>query len=175
MTKKQSSAAMRDSLNAPIDRHSVVTPAAILYEHCDGRRAVVSHPQAAGFAVGDPSWHRAGPVDIVLLDAAGTSVSDAENWAFDRLSTRQVEMALAQIAIEADVLLNFATYAAQQQGSGSEAAYNMHMVKMAVGRIGAMVAMAAPGGFHQSAADWLFGDRFGAAAVQTRAGEGSPV
>lgn len=41
---------------------------AILYEHADGRRAVVSANRLATFAIDNPDWHRAGPVEIVLVD-----------------------------------------------------------------------------------------------------------
>lgn len=43
-------------------------PAAILYEHADGRRAVVSANRLATFAIDNPDWHRAGPVEIVWVD-----------------------------------------------------------------------------------------------------------
>lgn len=43
------------------------TPA-ILYEHADGRRAVVSANRVATFAIDNPDWHRAGPVEIVWVD-----------------------------------------------------------------------------------------------------------
>lgn len=41
---------------------------AILYEHADGRRAVVSANRVATFAIDNPDWHRAGPVEIVWVD-----------------------------------------------------------------------------------------------------------
>lgn len=41
---------------------------AILYEHADGRRAVVSANRLATFAIDNPDWHRAGPVEIVWVD-----------------------------------------------------------------------------------------------------------
>lgn len=43
---------------------------AILYEHADGRRAVVSANRVATFAIDNPDWHRAGPVEIVWVDEA---------------------------------------------------------------------------------------------------------
>ena len=43
-----------------------------LYEHSDGRRAAVADPSLADFAVGDPSWHRAGQIDIVRAAASPT-------------------------------------------------------------------------------------------------------
>lgn len=36
----------------------------LLYEHSDGRRAVVPSAHAATFAAGDPSWYRAGVVTV---------------------------------------------------------------------------------------------------------------
>lgn len=39
----------------------------ILYQHSDGRTALVDSPEQADFAVGDPEWHRVGPVDIVRM------------------------------------------------------------------------------------------------------------
>lgn len=41
---------------------------AILYEHADGRRAVVSANRVATFAIDNQDWHRAGPVEIVWVD-----------------------------------------------------------------------------------------------------------
>ncbi|MGE0806356.1 MAG: hypothetical protein AB7L76_12465 [Burkholderiaceae bacterium] len=37
----------------------------ILYEHDDGRYAVADSAALADFCVGEPAWHRLGPVDIV--------------------------------------------------------------------------------------------------------------
>lgn len=40
---------------------------AVLYEHSDGRRAAAASAEAATFTHDDPSWYRAGPVDVSAL------------------------------------------------------------------------------------------------------------
>ena len=54
---------------------------AILYEHADGRRAVVSANRVATFAIDNPDWHRAGPVEIVWVDEPAKALGDAEDTA----------------------------------------------------------------------------------------------
>lgn len=51
-----------------LEKSMSTEPIAILYEHADGRRAVVSANRLATFAIDNPDWHRAGPVEIVWVD-----------------------------------------------------------------------------------------------------------
>jgi hypothetical protein len=49
----------------------------LIYQHEDGRIAVVSEAQLADFAAGDPAWHRYGPPDIVRIASRASAGPDA--------------------------------------------------------------------------------------------------
>lgn len=62
---------------APHSPQAGPMPAGILYEHADGRRAVVSSAEEAEFAADNPSFFRAGAVDILRVDAVASTVAPA--------------------------------------------------------------------------------------------------
>jgi hypothetical protein len=52
----------------------------LLYEHEDGRFAAAPNAETATFTLGDPGWHRVGPVEMVKVAANPASQPFTFHW-----------------------------------------------------------------------------------------------
>ncbi len=54
-----------------------IAPQCLLYEHDEGRYAIAASADLADFAIGNPAWHRVGPIEIVRLPVVSTPAQPA--------------------------------------------------------------------------------------------------